>query len=64
MKCVKDACMFDAIHFDNGKVSINQDDCRGCGLCANACKFDAITVNYDNKSIDNVISRMYNLIEE
>ncbi|WP_459537299.1 indolepyruvate ferredoxin oxidoreductase subunit alpha [Methanobrevibacter sp.] len=64
LKCVKDACMFDAIHFDNGKVSINQDDCRGCGLCANACKFDAITVNYDNKSIDNVISRMYNLIEE
>lgn len=64
LKCLKQDCMFDAIHLENGKITINQEMCRGCGLCANVCKFDAITVNYDNKTIDNVINRMYNLIEE
>lgn len=64
LKCVKEACMFDAIEFKNKKVTINQDACRGCGLCANVCKFDAITIDYDNKTVDNVINRVYNLIEE
>ena len=56
--------MFDAIHFENDNITINQDICRGCGLCANACKFGAINVDYDDRAIDNLINRMYNLIEE
>lgn len=63
LKCIKQDCMFDAIHLENDKITINQDNCRGCGLCANVCKFDAITVDYDNHTIDKVIDRMYNLIE-
>lgn len=64
LKCIRQDCMFDSIHLENGKITINQDTCRGCGLCAKVCKFDAITVDYDNKTIDTVINRMYNLIEE
>ena len=63
LKCVKEACMFDSIHFEDGKININQDTCRGCGLCVNACKFDAIRIEYNDETIDNIINRMYNLIE-
>ena len=63
LKCVKEACMFDSIHLENGKISINHDTCRGCGLCVNACKFDAISIEYNDETIDNIINRMYNLIE-
>ncbi|MBQ9025384.1 MAG: 4Fe-4S binding protein [Methanobrevibacter sp.] len=64
LKCLKGACMFDAISLEYGKISINQDKCRGCGLCANACKFNAININYNEKTIDGVVNRVYNLIEE
>ena len=64
LNCIRQDCMFDAIHLENDRIVINQDACRGCGLCANVCKFDAITVDYDNRSIDSVINRVYNLIEE
>ena len=64
LKCIKQACMFDAIHLENDNITIDQDICRGCGLCANACKFGAMNVDYDDRAIDNLINRMYNLIEE
>lgn len=65
MKCTRtDVCMFDALTLKDDKIFINQDNCLGCGLCANTCKFDAITINYKDKTINNVINRMYNLIEE
>ncbi len=64
LKCIKMPCMFDAITFENKTVSINQDICRGCGLCVNECEYDAISIDYDDRAIDNVINRMYNLIEE
>ena len=63
-KCViNDVCMFNALTYENGRININQDNCLGCGLCANICKFGAITVDYTDKSIDNVINQVYNLIE-
>ena len=62
-KCLKEVCMFDAIHLENGKISINHDICKGCGLCVNTCKFDAITIKYTEKTIDNVVNRIDNLIE-
>lgn len=64
LKCIKNPCIFDAISFENKTVSINQDMCRGCGLCINVCDFNAITIDYDDKTIDNIVDRMYNLIEE
>ena len=64
LKCIKMPCMFDAITFENKTVSINQDICRGCGLCVNVCTYDAISIDYDDRTIDNVVNRMYNLIEE
>ena len=64
-KCIiNKTCMFDAITLENNEVSINQDNCLGCGLCAKMCKFDAITIDYTDKSINNIINRTYNLIEE
>ena len=65
MKCVtNNVCMFGALTQKDNKITINHDNCRGCGLCANLCNFDAITIDYTDETIDNVINRMYNLIEE
>ena len=55
--------MFEAISLKNNKITINDDICRGCGLCVNACKFDAITIDYTDETIENVVNRMDNLIE-
>lgn len=63
-KCLKDVCMFKAISLKDDKIFINQDLCRGCGLCANSCKFNAININYNEKTIDGVVNRVYDLIEE
>lgn len=62
-KCLDDICMFDAISFKNNKITIDSIICKGCGLCVNACKFNAITINYTNETIDNVVNRMEDLIE-
>lgn len=62
-KCLDEVCMFKAISFEDDKISINHDTCKGCGLCVNTCKFGAITIEYDDKTIDNVVNRMDNLIE-
>ena len=62
-KCLDDICMFDAISFKNNKITIDSSICKGCGLCVNVCKFNAITINYTNETIDNVVNRMEDLIE-
>ena len=63
LKCLKGVCMFQAISLKDDEITIDHDICRGCGLCVNTCKFDAITIDYTEKTIDNVVSRMDNLIE-
>ena len=62
-KCLDDICMFDAISFKNNKITIDSSICKGCGLCVNVCKFNAITINYTNETIDNVVNRMEDLIK-
>lgn len=62
-KCLDDVCMFKAINLKDNKITIDSDICRGCGLCVNTCKFDAITIDYTTDTIDNVVSRMEDLIE-
>lgn len=65
MKCTKEnVCMFDALTLKDGEINIDRSKCLGCGLCTHVCKFDAITIDYTDKSINNVVNRMYNLIEE
>ena len=64
MKCLDEVCMFQAINLENDKITINQDICRGCGLCVNACKFNAITIDYNDETIDNVVNRIDNLFEK
>lgn len=61
--CLDEICMFQAIDLINDKISINQDICKGCGLCANACKFNAITVDYTENTIDSIVNRLEDLIE-
>jgi Fe-S-cluster-containing hydrogenase component 2 len=58
-----EVCMFKAIDLVDNKITIDYDICRGCGLCVNACKFDAITIDYTAETIDNVVNRMDNLLE-
>lgn len=62
-KCLDEVCMFNAISFKNNKITIDNEICRGCGLCVNACKFDAISISYTDKTIDNVVNRIEDLIE-
>lgn len=63
LKCLDNICMFNAINLINNKISIDYDNCKGCGLCVNTCSFNAITINYIEESIDNIVNRMENLIE-
>ena len=63
MKCLKEVCMYKAISEKDKKISIDSDICKGCGLCVNSCKFGALTIDYDDETIDNVVNRMENLIE-
>lgn len=62
--CLDEVCMFDAISFENDRITIDYDECKGCGLCVNTCKFDAITIDYSDKTIDNVVNRLDNLFEK
>ena len=48
---------------EDNKISIDSDNCKGCGLCVNACKFDAITIDYTDETIDKVVNRLDNLLE-
>ena len=63
-KCLDNVCMFKAIDMKDGRITIDSDICKGCGLCVNACKFDAISIDYDDETIDNVVNRMDNLFEK
>ena len=63
MKCLKDVCMFKAIEEKDGKIIIDSNNCKGCGLCVNSCNFGALTIDYTDETIDNVVNRMENLIE-
>ena len=62
-KCLDEVCMFNSIALKDNKITIDYDNCRGCGLCVNACKFDAITIDYTEKTIDNIVNRLEDLIE-
>ena len=61
--CLKSVCMFNAISLKDNKISIDYNECKGCGLCVNSCKFDAITIDYTDETIENVVNRMDNLLE-
>ncbi len=62
-KCLDEVCMFNAISFKNNRIIIDKDICKGCGLCVNVCKFNAISISYTDKTIDNVVNRIEDLIE-
>lgn len=62
-KCLDEVCMFDAIHIKDNKITIDQSICKGCGLCVNACNFNAIKIDYTTETIDNVVNRLDDLVE-
>ena len=55
--------MFKIIGEKDGKITLDSNRCKGCGLCVNTCKFGALTIDYTDETIDNVVNRMENLIE-
>lgn len=61
--CLDEVCMFEAISMKDGKITIDTDNCKGCGLCVNTCKFDAITIDYTDEAINNVVNRVDNLLK-
>ncbi len=63
MKCLNDICMVKAISLKDSEIRINQEKCRGCGLCVNICKQNAITLKYNDNAIDSIVDRLYNLVE-
>lgn len=58
-----DVCFGNAIRLENGKVSIDQNKCVGCGHCIQKCKFDAIELTYTQKSVDAVLNRIDELVD-
>lgn len=62
-KCLDEVCMFNAIGLKDNKITIDHDTCRGCGLCANTCKFGAINIDYTEETVDNIVNRLEDLIE-
>lgn len=63
-KCLgDDVCFGNAISLENGKVSIDQNKCVGCGHCIQKCKFDAIELTYTQKSVDAVLNRIGELVD-
>ncbi len=41
----KEVCPVEAIYFKDGYVYLDEETCIGCGLCAIACPFGAITMD-------------------
>ena len=63
-KCLgDDVCFANAISLEDGKITINQDKCLGCGHCVQACRFDGIELNYSQKSVDSVLNRIGELVD-
>ena len=63
-KCLgDDVCFGDAISLENGKVTIDQNKCVGCGHCIQKCAFDAIELTYTQKSVDAVLNRIDELVD-
>lgn len=58
-----DVCFGNAISLENGKVTIDQNKCVGCGHCIQKCKFDAIELTYTQKSVDAVLNRIDELVD-
>ena len=51
-------CKFNAIKFANGRAFISREDCKGCGMCVDACPNNLIElVPYDSEYIVQCFSR-------
>jgi anaerobic carbon-monoxide dehydrogenase iron sulfur subunit len=44
--CVE-ACPVEAIHVEDGKIFIYEEECTGCTICVESCPYDAIWMNDD-----------------
>ncbi|AMK14852.1 indolepyruvate ferredoxin oxidoreductase subunit alpha [Methanobrevibacter olleyae] len=63
-KCLDDdVCFGGAISLENGKISINQKKCLGCGHCVQICEFDVFELSYTQKSLDSIINRIGELVD-
>ena len=63
-KCLGDnVCFANAISLEEGKITIDQDKCLGCGHCVQACRFDGIELNYSQKSVDSLLNRIGELVD-
>jgi ferredoxin len=60
--CTNGSCFIEAIQVNNGRAEISLE-CRGCGRCVEICPEDAILLTIDgDRNIQEVISRLDNLI--
>jgi len=61
--CTNDVCFVNAIRMVNGKPVINED-CRGCGRCADVCPVGAIEIKIENKEfIEETIQRISSIVD-
>lgn len=63
-KCLGDnICFGGAISLKDGKIAIDQKMCVGCGHCVQTCKFNAIELDYSQKSVDSLLNRIGELVD-
>ena len=62
--CTKNICFVNAIHVENKHAVINEQECRGCGRCVEACPNKAIEVIIENSGfINDSIRRITNVVD-
>lgn len=62
--CTRGACFVDAISLVDKRAVIDDDQCRGCGRCADVCPNDAIRVEIERADyIEAAIERITGLVD-
>jgi ferredoxin len=63
-KCTKDVCFVNAITVEDKQAEIDQQLCRGCGRCVDACPTGAIEIIIEDPSyIRRSIERLENAVD-